>query len=74
MKVIINEDEWYPVYSLEKEIDEYNKDYAVEVDDAFLERYDKCMNEFDAVQELLKRWRFQNVHHRRKTRYCICYV
>lgn len=54
MKVVITEEEWYPVSMIETEIDEYNEKYAIEIDRALYERYEKCMEEFEAVQELLK--------------------
>ena len=54
MKVVIAADEWYPVYSIDREVDEYKRQRAVEVDAEFLERYDKCMAEFQAIQDILK--------------------
>ena len=54
MKVRITEDEWYPCYSIEIGADESDKPYLVEVDDALIERYEKCMTEFGAIQDILK--------------------
>jgi len=54
MKVIIEEDEWYPVYSIETSIDEYNMDTAVEMDDALVARIQDCMTEFQELQDILR--------------------
>jgi len=54
MKVRITKAEWYPCYSIEIDDSEEAKPYLVEVDDAFIERYVKCIAEFRAIQDILK--------------------
>ena len=52
MKVKITEDEWYPVFDVDENI---NKQwgYLCELDDALIARHRKALEEFQAVQDLL---------------------
>lgn len=49
-----NVDEWYPVYSLEKQYRAYNKHYNIKVPQELVDRYDRIMAEFDAMQAELR--------------------
>jgi len=57
MKVYIEHDEWYPVYSL-RTPDEWRElgeicDGSIEIDDELYRRWKAAETEFRAVQELL---------------------
>lgn len=47
-------DEWYPVYSLEVELRTYAGDMLVEVPQELVDRHDRIMAEFDAMQAELR--------------------
>lgn len=49
MKIKIDEDEWYPVYS------EYSYGTEIEVTPAFAARFRAASKEFNAVQRMMKR-------------------
>jgi len=51
VKVKIDTDEWYPVYSVCDAPYAYGKE--VEIPDEFYERYQAVMTEFNAVQDLI---------------------
>ena len=57
MKVGIVKDEWYPVYTIEK--DPWNKKYA-HVPDHVVEQYEKAIEDFNDVQDML-RYYFDNL-------------
>ncbi len=52
MKVWIDSDEWYPVYTLHTQ--QYSDEATVEIDSIFYERYKKALKEFRAVQKELR--------------------
>lgn len=47
-------DEWYPVYSLEVELRTYAGDILVEVPQELVDRYERIMAEFSAMQAELR--------------------
>jgi hypothetical protein len=52
MKVWIDGDEWYPVYTLHRQ--QHSDEATVEIDSIFYERYEKALKEFQAVQKELR--------------------
>lgn len=56
MKMYINEEEWYPVFTLAKNRGSVSLlAYAVEVDQNVAEEYKRIMDEFDALQDILSK-------------------
>jgi hypothetical protein len=53
MKLIITEEEWFPVYDL-GEPDHKPWGYECELDDTLIKRHKKAVKEFRAVQDLLE--------------------
>ena len=53
MKVYINADDWYPVYTLSKETRPYLTQHEVEITEEFFEKVTKLEEAFDAMQEIL---------------------
>jgi len=53
-KMLIDVDEWYPVYSIIKPYKNgYNSGFEVEIPADLQERHDRIMAEFDALQKEL---------------------
>ncbi len=61
MKLRIDVDEWWPMFSLEEELNEWHPDENIEVDNALWERYQRAVQEFGVVQGILEtlhpRWK-----------------
>ncbi len=55
MKMYLDEDEWYPVLTLRKERFVYLTDSEVEVDTNIMEEYNRIMDEFHALQDVLNK-------------------
>lgn len=56
MKVKIDRDEWYPVYSVHSVHDQYGDE--IEVDDLTAERWRRVTAEFESIQdEMDEAWR-----------------
>lgn len=55
MKMYLNCDEWYPVYTLREDIYKYLPSYEVELDQNLMDEYQRIMDEFDAFQEILSK-------------------
>jgi len=53
MKMYLNEDEWYPVYTLRDDKLTYLPSYEVEVDPDIMKAYRRIMDEFSDLQEIL---------------------
>jgi len=54
MKVIISSGEQYPVFTIERTWRKgYNGKLIVDIEKEWLERYEKCMVEWDLIQEYL---------------------
>ncbi len=54
MKVRAIKDEWYPVYDIDPDpLRNFGK--QIEVDDPFMQRYIKMMEEFNYIQQELKK-------------------
>lgn len=53
MKAWIDSEEWYPVYTINKQNFDDEEPVAVEIDSIFYERYLKVRKEFKAVQREL---------------------
>jgi len=54
MKVLIDSDEWYPVYSIETNPAYFFGAPLVEIDESLLKRYENAKQEFEAVQLVLE--------------------
>jgi len=55
MKMYIDTDEWYPVYTLRDDKRTYLPSYEVELDQNLMDEYQRIMDEFDAFQEILSK-------------------
>jgi hypothetical protein len=53
MKMYLEQDEWYPVYTLNVDKRAYLPSYEVELDQNLMDEYQRIMDEFDAFQEIL---------------------
>jgi hypothetical protein len=55
MKMYLDEDEWYPVLTLREERYAWMTELEVEVDANIMEEYNRIMDEFDALQDILNK-------------------
>jgi hypothetical protein len=54
VKIVIDEDEWYPVFSIKEERYVYAYDVRVEVTEEQVARWRKVFEEFELVQDELR--------------------
>lgn len=76
-EVYVDDDEWYPVYSL-REVAEYMRkgrwsDGIVTITDELRAEYDRVMSEFDDMQNKIKALPCQQHGHRPPDRWGMCY-
>ena len=55
MKMYLDKDEWYPVYTLREEHRPYLTEYWVDVSSELMERHKKIIADFDALQDELSK-------------------
>ena len=53
MKMYLDSDEWYPVYSLREDRFKFMNDYMVDVSPEFMEKYNRIVSEFNSLQDEL---------------------
>ncbi len=56
IEVYIDEDEWYPVYTVVKALPSYNYGNKAIIPEELLEEYHKADHEFELVQDKLRKY------------------
>jgi hypothetical protein len=55
LSVMLDEEEWYPVYQLSTELDDdFYGHTRIQIPETLFERYKKAFDEFRAVQKILR--------------------
>lgn len=61
MRMYLDEDEWYPVYTLREDRYKFMNDLEVDVSSEFMMKYERIMSEFDDLQEELRNMPFVRI-------------